>query len=154
MWYYECDILNVIFANLIYSSLIRSYSWIVVYFHTYIWASSWENMSSGVSEQGRLKLACSATEASMRLEILVTETRDITLSRQWTTEALIRLRRCAGWSALYCSHMTWDTFSHGPAIIHWFIYHRNLHWENYFYFEKCFFFVMYLNASCAKCMFL
>ena len=29
-----------------------------------------------------LKLACSATEASMRFEILVTETRDITLSRQ------------------------------------------------------------------------
>ena len=30
-------------------------------------------MSSGVSDQVRLKLACSATEASMRLEILVTE---------------------------------------------------------------------------------
>ena len=29
-----------------------------------------------------LKLACSATEASMRLEILVTETRDITLPRK------------------------------------------------------------------------
>ena len=42
------------------------------------------------------KLACSATEASMRLEILVTETRDITLSRQRTTKALIRLRGCAG----------------------------------------------------------
>ena len=39
---------------------------------------------------------CSATEASMRLEILVTETRDITLSRQQTRKALIRLRR---WSA-------------------------------------------------------
>ena len=38
-------------------------------------------MSSGVSDQVRLKLACSATEARMRLEILVTETRDITLSR-------------------------------------------------------------------------
>ena len=62
-------------------------------------ASSWENVSSGVSDQVRLKLACSATEASMRLEILVTETRDITLSRQRTTKALIRLRGCAGWSA-------------------------------------------------------
>ena len=65
----------------------------------YKWASSWENVSSGVSDQVRLKLACSATEASMRLEILVTETRDITLSRQRTTKALIRLRGCAGWSA-------------------------------------------------------
>ena len=35
----------------------------------------------------------------MRLEILITETRDITLSRQRTTKALIRLRGCAGWSA-------------------------------------------------------
>ena len=39
-----------------------------------IWASSWENVSSGVSDQVRLKPACSATEASMRFEILVTET--------------------------------------------------------------------------------
>ena len=45
-------------------------------------------MSSGVCEQVRLKPACSATEASMRLEILVTETRDITLSRQ-------RKQRCS-----------------------------------------------------------
>ena len=35
----------------------------------------------GSFRQVRLKLACSATEASMWLEILVTETRDITLSR-------------------------------------------------------------------------
>ena len=35
----------------------------------------------------------------MRLEILAKETRDITLSRQRTTKALIRLRGCAGWSA-------------------------------------------------------
>ena len=63
------------------------------------WASSWENVSSGVSDQVRLKLACSPTEPSMRLEILVTETRDITLSRQWTTKALIRLCRCTSWSA-------------------------------------------------------
>ena len=64
------------------------------------WASSWENVSLGVSDQVRHKLACSATEASMRLEILVTETRDITLSRQRTIKALIRLSGCAGWSAL------------------------------------------------------
>ena len=65
----------------------------------FIWASLWENMSSEVSNQVRLKLACSATEASMRIEILVTETRDITRSWQRTTKALIRLRGCAGWSA-------------------------------------------------------
>ena len=35
----------------------------------------------------------------MRLEILVTETRDITLSRQRKTKVLIRLCRCASWSA-------------------------------------------------------
>ena len=46
-------------------------------------------MSSEVSGQVRLKLACSATEASRRLESFVTETRDITLSRQRTTKALI-----------------------------------------------------------------
>ena len=38
----------------------------------------------------------SATEASMGLDVLVTESRDIALSRQRTTKALIRLRRCAG----------------------------------------------------------
>ena len=60
-----------------------------------IWASSWENVSSEVSDQVRLKLACSAIKASKRLEILVTETRDITLSRQRTAKAQIRLRRCS-----------------------------------------------------------
>ena len=65
----------------------------------YIWATPWENVSSGVSDQVGLKLACSATEASMRLEIVVTETRDITLSIQRKTNALIRLRGCADWSA-------------------------------------------------------
>ena len=60
------------------------------------WTSSWENLSSGVSDQ--VKLASSATEASMRLEILVTVTRDIILSKQRTTKALIRPCGCAGWS--------------------------------------------------------
>ena len=63
------------------------------------WASSWENVSSGVSDQVRLKLACSATEASMMVDILVTETRDITQSRQRATKMLIRLCGCADWSA-------------------------------------------------------
>ena len=64
-----------------------------------IWATTRQNVSSGVSDQIRLKPACAATEANMRLEILVTETRGITLSRQRTTKALIRLHGCAGWSA-------------------------------------------------------
>ena len=80
----------------------------------HIWATSWKNVSSGVSDQVRLKLVCSATETTMRLEILVTETRDMTQSRQRTTKALIRLRGCAGWStpllfAYYIRHflMAW-----------------------------------------------
>ena len=60
----------------------------------HLWTLLWENISSGVSNQVRLKLACSATEASMKFEFLVTETRDITLTRQRTTKALIRLRGC------------------------------------------------------------
>ena len=67
--------------------------------HTIIWASSWENVSSGVSDQFRLKLTCSATRASMRLEISDIETGHITLSKQRTIKALIILHRCADWSA-------------------------------------------------------
>ena len=48
----------------------------------------------GVFDQVSLKPACSATEASWRLEILDTETRDIILSRQRTTKLLIRLHGC------------------------------------------------------------
>ena len=39
-------------------------------------------------DQARLKLARSATEGSLRLEILVTETRNITLPRQRTTKVI------------------------------------------------------------------
>ena len=52
----------------------------------------------GVCNQGRLKLACASTEAWQRLEISSIETIGIILSRQ-LTKALIRLGRCAGWSA-------------------------------------------------------
>ena len=45
------------------------------------------------SDKVRLKLACSATEASRSLEISAIESRDITLSKQRTTKELIRLRR-------------------------------------------------------------
>ena len=53
----------------------------------------------GVCNQLRLKPACSATETSLGLEISAIARRGIILSRQRTTKALIRLRRCAGWSA-------------------------------------------------------
>ena len=103
----SCSTFRVITANFQMSEIL-GFLWYIysnnfrcpnIYnFTEFSWASSWENVSSGVSDQVRLKLACSATEASIRLEILVTETRDITLSRQWTTKVLIRLRGCAGWS--------------------------------------------------------
>ena len=64
-----------------------------------IWASPWENVSSGVLEQARHKPACAATEASWSLEISAIESRDIILSKQRTTKALIRLHGCAGWTA-------------------------------------------------------
>ena len=64
-----------------------------------IWAPSNENVSSGVCDQLRFKPACAATETSQNLEILDLETRDIILSKEQTTKALIRLRGCAGWSA-------------------------------------------------------
>ena len=59
----------------------------------------------GVYDEVRLKLACSATEVRKRIEISAIASRGFILSRQRTTKALIRLRGCAGWSALCCSHM-------------------------------------------------
>ena len=47
---------------------------------------------------GSLRRACTATEASLSLEISTIESRDIILSKQRTTKALIRLCGCAGWS--------------------------------------------------------
>ena len=83
-----------------------------------IWASSWESVSSRVSDQVGLKLACSATEASMKLDILVAESRDITLSRQRTIKALIRQRRCAGWTVpLLFAYDIRHVFSRPGSII-------------------------------------
>ena len=79
-------------------------------------AMSRENLSLGVCDQVRLKQACSASEASYRLEILDIETRGITsiLSRQrkqrhWSDCADAQADLC-----LCCSHvhktgflMTW-----------------------------------------------
>ena len=63
------------------------------------WASTRQNVSSGVSDQARHKPACTATEASKGLEISAIESRDIIQSKKRTTKALIRLRGCAGWYA-------------------------------------------------------
>ena len=54
----------------------------------------------------RLKPACSADETSYGLEISAIASRGIILSRQWTTKALIRLRRWADELRLCCLHMT------------------------------------------------
>ena len=43
------------------------------------WATTRQNMSSGVSDQVRLKLACSAAEASWNLEISAIESRYYTI---------------------------------------------------------------------------
>ena len=53
----------------------------------------------GVCNQVRLKLTCSATEASQRHEIANIETRGNKISKQQTTKVLIRLCRFAGWFA-------------------------------------------------------
>ena len=45
------------------------------------WATSWENLSSGVWDQVRLKPACSAAETSWRLKMSDIETGHIILSR-------------------------------------------------------------------------
>ena len=50
----------------------------------------------GISDQVRLKPACSATETSYGLGIVTVASVGIILSRQQTTKALIRLCRCAG----------------------------------------------------------
>ena len=59
------------------------------------WATPWENVSSGVSDQARHKPAFSVTETSYSLEISAIESREIILSKQRTTKALIRLRGSA-----------------------------------------------------------
>ena len=51
-----------------------------------------------ISNQVRFKLACSATEASQRLEILYTETRGLILYGQQIKKVLISLRGCPSWS--------------------------------------------------------
>ena len=62
-----------------------------------IWATSPENVFSGIFDQVRFKPACSTTEASQNLETLDVASIHIILSKQWTIKVLIRLRGRAGW---------------------------------------------------------
>ena len=86
------------------------------------WATTWQNVSLGVSDRAKLKPACTATEASYSNEISAIESRDIILSKQRTTKALIRLRRCAGWSApLLFAYDIRHIFSWpGSFVLNWF----------------------------------
>ena len=52
----------------------------------------------GVSDKVRLKSVSSAKETSWILENLLVASLDMILSSKQITKALIRLRRCAGWS--------------------------------------------------------
>ena len=58
-----------------------------------------KNPVFGVSDKVRFKPACSATETSFKIEISLVSSLDMILSNKRITKALIRLRRCAGWSA-------------------------------------------------------
>ena len=53
-----------------------------------------------VSDKVKFKSACSATETSLKIEIFPVASLDMILSNKQITKALIRLCRCAGWSAL------------------------------------------------------
>ena len=53
----------------------------------------------GVSDKVRFKPVSFATEISQKIEISLVPSLDIVLSNKLITKALIRLCRCAGWSA-------------------------------------------------------
>ena len=59
--------------------------------HIFIWTGMRENLSSGDSDQIRLKPVRSATETSKSTEILHVESLDTILYRQQITNALLRL---------------------------------------------------------------
>ena len=71
----------------------------------------------GVSDQGRLKPACAATEASWVLKFWKLANTVIILSKQRTTKVQIRLRGCAGWSAPLLFAYGKNRFSHDVAHI-------------------------------------
>ena len=73
----------------------------------------------GVSEKVVFKPACSATETSQKIKISLVASLDIILSDKPITKALIRLCRCAGWSApLLFANLRRQVFScRGPYDI-------------------------------------
>ena len=83
-----------------------------------------------VGDQGRLKLAYTATEARQGLEILDIASIDITLSKQWTTKAVIRLHRCAGSSAPSLFAYGKNRFSHYEAQIVYYVNHQQINWSH------------------------
>ena len=69
---------------------------------------------------GRTRPACSASEAGYRLENFDLASIDISLSKQRTTKALVRLRGCAGLSAPLLFAYDINRFSHDAAqILFW-----------------------------------
>ena len=78
------------------------------------WASSGKSLPSGVNNQVKLKLACSATEIVQSLDILDLASRGIVLSKQQT---ITRWSDCADAQAdlyLCCSHVHETGF-----LMHW-----------------------------------
>ena len=66
--------------------------WHIIAWYYYIWVMLWENLSSGVSTRYDSNRPAQLQRLT-RVEILAIASRGIILSRQWTTKALIRLRR-------------------------------------------------------------
>ena len=72
----------------------------------------------GVSDKESFKPVSSATETSLKIEISpVASLHIMILSKKRITKALIRLCRCAGWSAPLLFANTEDRFSHVVAHI-------------------------------------
>ena len=103
----------------------------------------------------RLKLTCSATEASWSLESLHLASIGIILSRRWTTKVLIRLKGCAGGFAhllfaygikqVFSWHGSNDISSLIPELHRPFTLHSNIILST-----KCFSFleILFITFSC------
>ena len=66
----------------------------------------------GVSNQVITYPACSATETTEKMEILLASHFDMILSKRQMTKALIRVCRCTCWSAPLLLQTTRQVFSH------------------------------------------
>ena len=75
-----------------------------------------------VSDKARLKPVSSTTETSQKVEISLEASLNLILSIKRITQALIRLRRCAGWSAPVLFENPEDRFSNDEAQISLAIY--------------------------------